>query len=190
MITEITSSKALKMFYRSKFQFISTGLNNQLFHTCLFSEYVTQSCTFLEFCFCQKSKQRKNEWRNNFSYLSNHAPSASKLVVLSAFLLQSTLLFSSVQPLFSLPFLLLATLFCNHVVLLLFFASGKGASFRYMALLLKCTLLVLQSRRSGFGISCGIGLSVLQSQAFFLKTSVSGTPFWTSFFLFETAFFL
>ena len=73
---------------------------------------------------------------------------------------------------------------------LLFFAFGKGASFTYMALVLKCTLSVLQSRRSGFGISCGIGLSVLQSQAFLFETLVSGTLFLTPFLSLNLPFLL
>ena len=73
---------------------------------------------------------------------------------------------------------------------LLFFASGKGGSFTYMGLLLKCTLSVLQSRRSGFGISCGIGLSALQSRALFLENVSFGDPIFDILFfsLFEIAF--
>ena len=73
---------------------------------------------------------------------------------------------------------------------LLFFSFGKGASFRYMTLLLKCTLLVLQSRRSGFGMSCGIGLWALQSQAFRFESVSFGDPNFDILFVFETTFFV
>ena len=58
-----------------------------------------------------------------------------------------------------------------------------------MGFLLKHTLSVLQSQRSGFGISCGIGLSALQSQAFFFANACFGEtvfgiifPLWTCLF--------
>ena len=77
---------------------------------------------------------------------------------------------------------------------LLFFASGRGGSFTYMGFLLKCTLSVLQSQRSGFGISCGNGLSVLQSQALLFQNARFWEtvfdiifPLWTCLFLLKVA---
>ena len=74
---------------------------------------------------------------------------------------------------------------------LLFFAYGKGASFTYMALVLKCTLL--GSAVPAFWVwhfACYRAFYFLQSQGFFLKTSFWETLFFTSFFVFQPAFFL
>ena len=74
---------------------------------------------------------------------------------------------------------------------LLFFASGLDGSFAYMGFLLKCTLSVLQSRRSGLGFCDGIGLSVLQSQASVLQNARFWDPkYWHLFFSLKLPFFL